>query len=110
MPPRVDDIAFSCPNEKKLTGAQLADIYRGVIKKWNDPLLAKTNAGVTLPNLPITVVHRSDGSGTTYIFSTFLSTVSADFKAKIGAGTGAEGRWARARTVRKRVRARSPLR
>src|SRR5215471_17495907 len=61
------------PGQVKLTGAQLADIYRGVIKKWNDPLLAKNNPGVTLPNLPITVVHRSDGSGTTFLFTTYLS-------------------------------------
>ena len=60
------------PGQIKLTGAILADIYRGAIKKWNDPLLAKINPGVALPNLPITVVHRSDGSGTTFLFTTYL--------------------------------------
>jgi len=69
----------------KLNGAQLADIYRGVIKKWNDPLLAKTNAGVTLPNLPITVVHRSDGSGTTFIFTTYLASKAAHWASQVGA-------------------------
>ncbi len=69
----------------KLTGAQIADIYRGVIKKWNDPLLAKTNPGVPLPNLPITVVHRSDGSGTTFIFTTFLSSKAPRWAAQVGA-------------------------
>src|SRR5579862_1294647 len=61
------------PGQLRLTGPQLADIYRGVIKKWDDPLLARTNPGVKLPNLPITVVHRSDGSGTTFLFTSFLS-------------------------------------
>ncbi len=56
-----------------LTGPLLADIYRGVIKKWNDPILAHYNPGVALPNMPITVVHRSDGSGTTFLFTSFLS-------------------------------------
>jgi phosphate transport system substrate-binding protein len=69
----------------KLTGAQLADIYRGVIKKWNDPLLARTNAGVPLPNLPITVVHRSDGSGTTFLFTTYLSMKAQHWASDVGA-------------------------
>ena len=69
----------------KLTGAQLADIYRGVIKKWNDPLLTKGNPGVPLPNLPITVVHRSDGSGTTFIFTTYLSSKAAHWQSQVGA-------------------------
>jgi phosphate transport system substrate-binding protein len=68
----------------KLTGAQVADIYRGVIKKWNDPLLAKTNAGLTLPNLPITVVHRSDGSGTTFLFTSYLSMKAAHWASQVG--------------------------
>jgi phosphate transport system substrate-binding protein len=68
----------------KLTGAQLADIYRGVIKKWNDPLLAKTNAGVALPNLPITVVHRSDGSGTTFLFTSYLTLKAAHWASQVG--------------------------
>lgn len=69
----------------KLTGAQLADIFRGVIKKWNDPLLAKTNPGVALPNMPITVVHRSDGSGTTFIWTTYLATKAAHWASEVGA-------------------------
>jgi phosphate transport system substrate-binding protein len=69
----------------KLTGPQLADIYRGVIKKWNDPLLAKTNPGVPLPNLPISVVHRSDGSGTTFIFTTYLASKAAHWASDVGA-------------------------
>ncbi|MDB5443015.1 MAG: phosphate transporter, periplasmic phosphate-binding protein [Phenylobacterium sp.] len=69
----------------KLTGAQLADIYRGVIKRWNDPLIAKTNAGVALPNLPITVVHRSDGSGTSFVFTSYLSMKAAHWASEVGA-------------------------
>jgi phosphate transport system substrate-binding protein len=69
----------------KLTGPQLADIYRGVIKRWNDPLIAKTNAGVALPNLPITVVHRSDGSGTSFVFTTYLSMKAAHWASEVGA-------------------------
>jgi len=61
------------PGQVKMTGPNLADIYRGVITKWNDPLLAKTNPGLALPNLPITVVHRADGSGTTFLFTSYLS-------------------------------------
>ena len=68
----------------KLTGAQVADIYRGVIKKWNDPLLAKTNPGVALPKLPITVVHRSDGSGTTFLFTSYLSLKAAHWAQQVG--------------------------
>jgi phosphate transport system substrate-binding protein len=56
-----------------LTGKVLADIYLGLIKKWNDPVIASWNKGVALPNIPITVVHRSDGSGTSFLFTTYLS-------------------------------------
>jgi len=69
----------------KLTGPQVADIYRGVIKKWNDPLLARTNPGMTLPNLPITVVHRSDGSGTTFLFTSYLASKAAHWASEVGA-------------------------
>jgi phosphate transport system substrate-binding protein len=72
------------PGQVKLTGAQVADIYRGVIKKWNDPLLAKTNPGVALPNVPITVVHRSDGSGTTFLFTTYLTMKAAHWAQEVG--------------------------
>ncbi|HEV7157790.1 MAG TPA: phosphate ABC transporter substrate-binding protein PstS [Caulobacteraceae bacterium] len=61
------------PGQVKLTGAILADIYRGVRKNWNDPVIASYNPGVKLPNLPITVVHRSDGSGTTFLFTSYLA-------------------------------------
>jgi phosphate transport system substrate-binding protein len=71
--------------EIKLNGAQLADIYRGVIKRWDDPLLAKTNPGVKLPAMPITVVHRSDGSGTTFVFTTYLSMKAAHWASEVGA-------------------------
>ncbi|HEY3950217.1 phosphate ABC transporter substrate-binding protein PstS [Phenylobacterium sp.] len=73
------------PGQLKLTGAQLADIYRGVIKKWDDPLLARTNPGVKLPNLPITVIHRSDGSGTTFLFTSFLSLQAEHWAKEVGA-------------------------
>ncbi|HEX2801521.1 MAG TPA: phosphate ABC transporter substrate-binding protein PstS [Phenylobacterium sp.] len=72
------------PGQIKLTGPQLADIYRGVIKKWNDPLLARTNPGMALPNLPITVVHRSDGSGTTFLFTTYLSMKAPHWASEVG--------------------------
>src|SRR5580765_990967 len=62
--------------ELKFSGAVLADIFLGKITKWNDPAIAKLNAGVGLPDTAITVVHRSDGSGTTYIFVDFLAKVS----------------------------------
>jgi phosphate transport system substrate-binding protein len=68
-----------------MTGANLADIYRGAIKKWNDPLLAKANPGVTLPNLPITVVHRADGSGTTFLFTSYLSMKAPHWASEVGA-------------------------
>jgi phosphate transport system substrate-binding protein len=73
------------PGQLRLTGPQLADIYRGVIKKWDDPLLARTNPGVKLPNLPITVVHRSDGSGTTFLFTSFLSLQAEHWAKEVGA-------------------------
>ena len=73
--------------ELKFTGAVLADIYLGKIKKWNDPAIAKLNAGVTLPVTDITVVHRSDGSGTTFIFVDYLAKVSPEFKNKVGVNT-----------------------
>jgi phosphate transport system substrate-binding protein len=69
----------------KLNGAQIADIYRGVIKRWNDPLIARTNPGVQLPNLPITVVHRSDGSGTTFLFTSYLAMKAPRWAAQVGA-------------------------
>ena len=73
--------------ELKFTGPVLADIYLGKIKKWNDPALAKLNSGVKLPATDITIVHRSDGSGTTYIFVDYLSKVSPQFKSDVGVST-----------------------
>jgi phosphate transport system substrate-binding protein len=73
------------PGELRLTGPLLGDIYRGVIKRWNDPLIAKQNPGVALPNLPITVVHRSDGSGTTFLFTSYISLKAARWAAEVGA-------------------------
>jgi phosphate transport system substrate-binding protein len=73
--------------ELKFTGPVLADIFLGKITKWNDPAITKLNAGVNLPNTDITVVHRSDGSGTTYIWVDFLSKASPVFKAKVGVNT-----------------------
>lgn len=85
--------------ELKFTGPALADIVLGRIKKWNDPALAKLNPGVNLPNADITFVHRSEGSGTTFVWTDYLSKVSAEFKQTVGAdasvkwpvGVGAKG-------------------
>ena len=68
----------------KLTGPLLADIYLGKIAKWTDPAIAALNPGVKLPNLPITVVHRSDGSGTSFLFTSYLTAVAPQW-AKVGA-------------------------
>jgi phosphate transport system substrate-binding protein len=71
----------------KFSGPVLADIYLGKIKKWNDPAIAKLNAGVSLPATDIAVVHRSDGSGTTFIWVDYLSKVSPEFKSRVGVNT-----------------------
>jgi phosphate transport system substrate-binding protein len=71
----------------QFTGPVLADIFLGKITKWNDPALAKLNPGVALPDTAITVVHRSDGSGTTYIWVDYLAKVSAEWKSKVGVAT-----------------------
>ena len=70
-----------------LTPKLLADIYLGKITKWNDPALKASNSGVALPDQAISVVHRSDGSGTTFIFTNYLSKVSPDWKSAVGEGT-----------------------
>ncbi len=83
----------------KLTGAVLADIFMGKVKKWNDPAIANLNKGVALPASDITVVHRSDGSGTTFLFTNYLTKVSPEWKDKVGSdasvawpvGTGGKG-------------------
>jgi phosphate transport system substrate-binding protein len=69
----------------KLTGQVLANIFLGQIRKWNDPAITGLNPGVTLPGEPIVVVHRSDGSGTTWIFTNYLSAVSPTWKSQVGA-------------------------
>jgi phosphate transport system substrate-binding protein len=75
------------PGDLKLTGPLLADIYLGKVTKWNDPTIKALNPTVTLPTDDIMVVRRADGSGTTFIWTNYLSKVSPEFKAKIGEGT-----------------------
>lgn len=83
--------------ELKLTGPVLADIFMGTITKWNDPKIAALNPGKTLPNQSITVVHRADGSGTTFIFTDYLNEVSKDWAGKVG--KGAAVKWPAASSV-----------
>jgi phosphate transport system substrate-binding protein len=73
--------------ELKLNGAVIADIYLGAITKWNDPKIAALNSGAALPEKDIVVVHRSDGSGTTWIFTNYLAKVSSMWKGKVGNAT-----------------------
>jgi phosphate transport system substrate-binding protein len=80
------------PGQMKLTGPVIADIYLGKITKWNAPEIAALNPGVSLPAEEITVVHRADSSGTSFLFTDFLSKTNPDFKAKIGAGSAVK--WA----------------
>jgi phosphate transport system substrate-binding protein len=75
------------PGQITLSGALLADIYLGKVKKWNDPAIARLSPGAKLPDKAISVVHRSDGSGTTFLFTNYLSKVSADWKSRVGEGT-----------------------
>ena len=75
------------PGELKLTGPVLADIYLGKITRWSDAAIAKLNPGAKLPDTDITVVHRSDGSGTTFIWVNYLSKMSPEWKQKVGEGT-----------------------
>ena len=77
--------------ELKFTPEVIAGIYLGKIATWNDPAIAKANPGVSLPNQPIVVVHRSDGSGTTYIFTDYLSKVSPEWRDSVGRGVSV--RW-----------------
>ncbi len=96
------------PDELKLTGELVADIYAGKIVKWNDPKLVEMNRGVKLPNLAIAPVYRADASGTSYVFTSYLSAVSPEWKSAIGAntsvkwpaGAGARGNDGVAGTVR----------
>jgi phosphate transport system substrate-binding protein len=75
------------PNQMKLTGEVLADIFMGTITRWNDPRIAKVNAGTKLPDMEITVIHRADGSGTTWIFTNYLDKVSQAWHGKVGSDT-----------------------
>ncbi|MGE5130148.1 MAG: phosphate ABC transporter substrate-binding protein PstS, partial [Sphingomonadaceae bacterium] len=86
-----EDLVYNLPGIKPgeiiLSGPVVADIYLGKIKKWNDPRLEKLNPHVKLPDIAIAVVHRSDGSGTTFTFADYLSKVSPEWKEKVGADT-----------------------
>jgi phosphate transport system substrate-binding protein len=95
-------VSYNLPGVKtglKLEGKTIADIYLGKIKTWNDPEIAALNPGVTLPSTAITVIHRSDSSGTTAGFTAFVAAVDPEFKSKVGegkdvqwpVGTGAKG-------------------
>jgi len=96
------------PNELKLTGEVIADIYLGSVTKWNDQAIAALNPGIKLPSLAIASVHRADGSGTTFVFTDFLSMKSPEWKSKVGSstsvswpvGAGAKGSDGVAGTVR----------
>jgi len=98
---------LSGASKLQLDGPTLANIYLGHIKNWNDPALAALNSGVSLPNKPITVVHRSDGSGTTYHFTDYLSKVSPEWMTSVGnaksvkwpVGVGGSGNQAVAQAV-----------
>lgn len=78
-------------DQLKLTGELVADIYAGKITKWNDPRLVEANHGVTLPNLAIAPAYRADASGTSFVFTSWLSAVSPEWKEKVGAATSV--RW-----------------
>ncbi len=83
----VVNIKGIAPGQIKLTGQVLGDIYMGKITKWNDAALTALNPGVPLPDADISVVRRADGSGTSFIFTNYLSKVNAEWKAKVGEGT-----------------------
>jgi phosphate transport system substrate-binding protein len=78
------------PGEMTLDGPTIADIYLGKITKWDDPAIAKLNPGLKLPSTAIAVVHRSDGSGTTFIFTDYLSKVSPEWRDKVSEGTSVQ--------------------
>ena len=81
--------AYNLPDvsgEVKFTGEILAKIYQGTISKWNDPALTQINPGIELPNVTITPVYRTDGSGTTFVWTNYLGTQSEEFKGSVGVG------------------------
>ena len=86
----VVNVSGVAPGQLILDGQTLVDIYEGKVTRWNDPAIKKLNPSVNLPNQAIAVVHRSDGSGTTFIFTTFLSRISADWKGNVGAATAVD--------------------
>ena len=96
------------PNQMKLTGELMSEIYLGSIKKWNDPKLVEANRDLKLPSIAIAPVYRADGSGTTFVFTSYLSAVDPEWKTKVGAapsvkwlvGNGAKGNDGVAATVR----------
>lgn len=79
------------PDQMRVTGELLADIYLGKITRWNDERLVELNRGVALPNVAIAPVYRADGSGTTFVWTSYLSAVSPEFQQRVGAGTSV--RW-----------------
>jgi phosphate transport system substrate-binding protein len=86
-------LAYNLPGfqgDLKLDGATVADIFLGKITKWNDAKIAALNAGATLPDVQITSAHRTDGSGTTYVFTNYLATQSDEFRDKVGSGKAVE--------------------
>ena len=83
----VVNIKGSAPGQLKLSGAVLGDIYLGKVTQWNDAAIAALNPGVALPDAAIAPVRRADGSGTSFIFTNYLSKVNAEWKAKVGEGT-----------------------
>lgn len=86
----VVNVAGIEPGKLKLTGTLLADIFLGKVTQWNDPAIASMNEGLSLPDGKITIVHRSDGSGTTFNFVNYLSKVSPEWKEKVGEGTSVQ--------------------
>src|SRR5487761_53253 len=86
-----EDVVYNLPGVRAgqliVSGPLIADIFMGKITRWNDPAIRKLNPGLNLPDMPISVVHRSDGSGTTFTFANYLSKVSPAWKAQIGADT-----------------------
>lgn len=86
----VINVAGIEPGKLKLSGALLADIFLGKVTKWNDAAVVALNDGLTLPDAKITIVHRSDGSGTTFNFANYLSKVNPEWKSKVGEGTSVQ--------------------
>jgi phosphate transport system substrate-binding protein len=93
----VINLAGFKPGELRITGAVLAEVFMGMITKWNDPKLAALNPGKKLPDQNITVVHRADGSGTTFNFTDYLAAVSAEWASRVG--RGAAVKWPAASSV-----------